>query len=870
MPTEPTPAPIAARLATQFAALRAWLTRERLQRAGLIALIGSVALVAAAVVYIAILIPLTPSVDDLRDAQAGQASVLLSDDGKPLASFERAQHERVPLAKISKHVVDALIATEDQRFYQHHGVDLRRTFGAALHTLTGDTQGGSTLTQQLARNLFPDEIGRSRNIQRKLKEAITALRIERVWDKQRILETYLNTAPFLYNVVGIEMAARTYFDKPAAQLDVLQSATLVGMLKGTHYYNPVINPERALKRRNVVLAQMAKQQSISAAELRAMRDQPLGVELNRQSEASGPAPHFAAQARKWLIEWADRNDYNVYTDGLRVQTTLDSRLQAAAMQAVERQADALQNVADVEWSAHAVPAVSAAPESYAKQRARVDPFGYLWNGRHDLVEAFLRDTPEFKKALAGGAGEAAALRNLAGDRELMAKLRQRKTRLESGFVAIDPTSGEIKAWVGSRDFERDEFDHVSQAARQPGSTFKPVVYGAALERGFDVDKQYADTAIELKMPDGTVWKPTDMHGSSGKMMSLRDGLVYSKNTITAQVMRDVGAEDVVRLATAMGIDHSKLDPVPSLALGTSPVTLLEMVTAYTTIASEGTHRKPIYIKRITDRKGEVIADFGPESPQRALSATSAVDLIDMMRGVVARGTATQVKTRFGILADIAGKTGTTQNNSDGWFILMHPRLVAGAWVGFNDQRVTMRSDYWGQGGHNAILVVGDFFRNVLQAGLIDPKATFAPPRHPPAPAPTEMPPAGEWASESGQGDVIVEPAGGAVAGAATERREGATVLFGEPAGIAASRSDDAPPKSAEELERALGFRNRGRPPGSVVDAAPRPTQLEREAAPRPLPMERDAPADSAPLPTVRLQRPVETSDDPAKEPVPGR
>ena len=706
------------------------------------AAIAAGVLLVLAIAYVLFLVQTSPGVDDLRQAEAIQPTVLLSHDGKPIASYQREKQQPVPLERISKHVIDALIATEDQRFWRHHGIDWRRTIGAAWYTLRGDTQGGSTITQQLARNLCPDDIGRERTLHRKLKEIVTAVRIERTYGKRDILENYLNTAPFLYNVVGIEMAARTYFDTSAAKLDVLQSATLIGMLKGTHYYNPVIHPDRARKRRNVVLAQMVKQQLLTEAEHQALRSRPLAVRLNRNASARGDAPHFAAHARKWLIEWADEHDYNLYADGLQVQTTIDSRLQAAAAEALGRQAAALQVVADVEWSASRPPVVSASTEAYAKARSRVDPFGWFWSSRRDLVADFIRESPDFKKAVEETGSESAAFRKLAGDAEWMARLRADKTRLEAGFVAVDPASGEVRAWVGSRDFDREEYDHVAQAARQPGSTFKPIVYGAALERGFGIDRPYVDAPIEVRMGDGSVWRPTDVDASSGRTMTLREGLVYSKNTITAQVMQDVGIAPVVDLARAMGVDRSKLDPVLSLALGTSPVTLLEMASAYATIAAEGTYRKPSWVRRISDRHGRVLAEFAPEPPERALSQQSAFDLTDMMRGVVDRGTGTQARSRFGITADVAGKTGTTQNNTDGWFILMHPQLVAGAWVGFNDPRVTMRSDQWGTGGRNAVLLVGDFFRTALQGGLVDPKAKFAAPRRPPP-----EPPAPAWINE---------------------------------------------------------------------------------------------------------------------------
>ncbi|MGZ8289092.1 MAG: penicillin-binding protein 1A [Telluria sp.] len=702
------------------------------QRAVLIALWSMAALLALLLLYVLVLIPLTPGISDLRQARAAQASILVASDGKQLATFEQGLQERVKLPQISPHVVRALVATEDHRFYDHHGIDFRRTIGAVLYTIKGDSQGGSTITQQLARNMFPEEIGRSRNLNRKLKEMITAIKIEATYSKDEILEAYLNTVPFLYNTFGIEMAARTYFDKPASKLDILESATLVGMLKGTKYYNPVTNPERSVQRRNVVLGQMLKHGVIDEARFKALKKRPLRLHFERQPERGGTDSHFSAHVRKWIIQWADENDYNLQLDGLVVQTTLDSALQAAAVRAVERQGQALQAIADVEWSQPGLSYTSS-PTAYSGMHHAINPFEYFWKSKRGLLDAFIRETPEFKRAVEDGEDAKEALKLLKSDRKFIAALRAAKTRLESGFVAIDPQSGEIKAWVGSRDFRRDQFDHVAQAARQPGSTFKPIVYGAALEKGMSPEQPYVDAVLDIKAGDGKVWRPTDMTGSSGNRMTLRDGLVYSKNTITAQVMQDVGLPGIIQLARDLGIKDSALASVPSLALGTSPVTLLEMVSAYSTIAAQGEYRAPVFVKRITDRQGNVIAEFGGVAPRRAMSNESAVMLIDMMRGVINRGTGTGVRYRFGITADVAGKTGTTQKNADGWFILMHPNLVAGAWVGFNDNRVAMRSNYWGQGGHNAILLVGDFFKSALESGKIDARAAF-----PGAPKPVQL------------------------------------------------------------------------------------------------------------------------------------
>lgn len=786
-------------------------------------------LLLAIVAFFLSLAPTAPGIEQLKEVQAARPSVLMSADGKPLTSFTRAQQEAVPLAKVSPHVKQALLATEDQRFYEHNGVDLYRTFGAMWKTLTGRTQGGSTITQQLARNLFPEEIGRSRTLTRKAKELITALRIERAYGKDQILEIYLNSAPFLYNVVGIEMAARTYYDKSAAELDVLESATLIGMLKGTRYYNPILNPERAKERRNVVLSQMVKRRQLPEEQFLRLREQPLKVQLNRQPEVLGDAPHFAVQMRKWLIDWADERDYNLYTDGLVIHTTIDSRLQEAALKAVERQAKALQSVADVEWSSAGLRVASASPEAYASVRPRIDPFAHFWSKRRDLVALFVRETPEFKEALKTHGSEPAALKALLANEALMARLKKDKTRLEAGFVAMDPATGEVKAWVGSRDFAVDQFDHVAQAARQPGSTFKPFVYAAALEGGIHPDRTYVDGPVEIPLSDGTVWKPTDMSGTSGLPMSLREGLILSKNTITAQVAQDVGIGRIVSLAKAMGVDQSRLDPVPSLALGTSPVTLLEMVTAYSTISQQGQYHKPVMVKRITNRHGEVLAEFGGET-RRAMGADSAVDLIDMMRGVVNRGTGTQVKTRFGVSGDIAGKTGTTQNNTDGWFILMHPNLVAGAWVGFNDSRVGMRSDHWGQGGHNAILLVGDFFKTVQKEKMVNAKASFPPPRRP-APPPSAVLPADSWSIEIDRHDRTEQQRTDDQVGAIHSpnevivvRNENGTITIGDKASITTSRRAGDAPKSAAELDRALQAVGRD-PSGALPAIAPAATEV---------------------------------------------
>ncbi|WP_238482467.1 penicillin-binding protein 1A [Noviherbaspirillum aridicola] len=678
------------------------------------------------IVWTIVLIPFTPAISDLRKAKADAPAIVLSADGRELAVLRRMNREWVELDRISPHVIDALIATEDHRFYQHFGVDLRRTAAGILRTLQGDPEGGSTLTQQLARNLYPEEIGRQRTINRKLKELITALKIEMAYSKQEILLTYLNTMPFLYNAFGIEMAARTYFDKPAARLNVLESATLVGMLKGTSYYNPVLNPERALARRNVVLAQMVKRGKLGQNQFAALKSRPLHLDFERQPEPLGEMPHFTNHLRKWLVDWADRNDYNLYADGLVIHTTIDSRLQAMAQQAATRRLAMLQAVADVEWGMAGERLLSTSVHGYAGMRRQVQPFGHLWRSRPELVDAFVRESGAYRAAIADGAAPDAALAALKADAAFMSRLRADKTRLETGMVALDPLSGAVRAWVGSRDFDVDNFDHVARARRQPGSTFKPFVYGAALEQGMDPQRRFTDREVEIPMGNGSVWRPTDAAAPSGREMSLRDALAYSKNTITAQVMQEAGPHAVAAFARKLGVRDSVLDPVPALALGTSPVSLLEMASAYGTIASGGVYRAPLLVTHITGSDGQELARFASEG-ERVVSAEVAHELTEMLRAVVERGTGRAVRSQFGVRGEVAGKTGTTQNNTDGWFMLMHPRLVAGAWVGFNDARIAMRSSHWGQGAQTALPVVGEFARRAQQAGLMDSRAHFPQP-----------------------------------------------------------------------------------------------------------------------------------------------
>lgn len=683
--------------------------------------IGMIPVVGLAV-YVAMLIPTTPSALELQHAAEARPSIVYAASGEKLTQFEAPFREWVSLDNIPLHVVDALLATEDRKFYDHNGIDIPRTMRAVWRSATGNREGGSTITQQLARNLFPDEIGRTGTIKRKIREMIAAVKIERAHTKRDILEAYVNTVPFLYNATGVERAAQTYFSKPATQLTVSEGATLVAMLKGPDYYNPVRNPDRARARRNLVLRLMAEQGDLDAAEAERLAGSDLGLNFRHLPGYESLAPHFTAAVRVRMEAWAERNGYNLETDGLVIHTTLDLDMQRVAEQAVREQAERLQAVADVEWSSSGMPSLAGA-DAYTRYRARVEPFGYFWRTRARVVERHIRRSDDFRSVVESGRSDEEAIAELSRNDAYMDSLRAIATRLEAGFVALEPSTGDVRAWVGSRDFAIDEYDHVAVARRQPGSTFKPFVYAAALQRGYSPLDLITDEAVTINLGGGRTWRATNSGSlGSGAELTLADGLAYSKNTITVQLMDEIGPARVALLAREMGISDSDLDPVPSLALGTSPVTLLEMVSAYGTIANEGLRRVPRLVTRVESASGHVLETFGGQGRQ-ALTRSDARTLVDMMRGVVDRGTGRGIRD-WGVAGDVAGKTGTTQANADGWFILMHPSLVAGSWVGFNDQQVAFRSNYWGQGAHNALFVVGHFFRE-YQSRL--PDSRFADP-----------------------------------------------------------------------------------------------------------------------------------------------
>jgi len=676
-----------------------------------------------------------PTTERLENPSVELATIAYTSDGQELARYATQNRSWAPYDSISSHAIHALIATEDQRFYEHWGVDPVGILSAVFDIVTlQDFRGASTITQQLARNLYNEEVGRAVTIERKLKEMVTAVELERRYTKREIIEMYLNTVSFGSNAFGIEAAARTYFGVSAQELNPLQAATLVGLLQATSYYNPVRNPGNAKQRRNVVLRLMVGQGYLDGSFYEEHQADPVDAQYHSAELHASLAPYFAEHVRNLLSDWTRDPDHalhghNIYGDGLQVYTTLDSKLQNLARQAVTKQMNRLQTAVGYEWSEPSAEVYSNTLADYDDLEPGEDyePFEYFWRSKQDsVVQAFIQETARYDSLRARGATEDEAVEQLRASDSFVDSLRTVKTRLQSGFVSLDPRSGHVKVWIGGRDFRENKYDKVSLSRRQPGSTFKPFTYTAAIDNGWSPYDTLLDSTFTWEDPGAdTTWTPQNYNQqSSGQMLTLSQGLANSKNTVTSRLVLDLNPETVARYARRMGI-QSPLSAVPSIALGTSNVTLLEMTSAYSTLANGGLYNEPVAVTRVEDRYGNVLWEASP-SPNEALSQRTAYTVVDMMRGVIDYGTGQRIRTQFELGDyDLAGKTGTTQRSADTWFMLMHPHLVSGAWVGFDDQRVTFRTSWWGQGAHSALFLVGDFYRRVVDSDTVSlPKTSF--------------------------------------------------------------------------------------------------------------------------------------------------
>lgn len=672
-----------------------------------------------------------PAYGDLRNIQNDIASEVYSADGKLIGKYFIQERTHTNLSDISPHLIDALIATEDVRFYEHEGVDYKSLGRVLVKTILMQKEsagGGSTITQQLAKNLYPrTDHGLLTLPVNKVKEAIVARRIEKIYDKQEILELYLNTVSFGDNAFGIETASERYFSVDPDELTLPQAAVLVGMLKATYNYNPRLHPESATRRRNLVLSQMKKYGYLTAELADSLKTTPLDLKYKNQSHSDGLAAYFREHLRLELsrllntIEKPEGGVYNVYTDGLRIYTTIDSRLQEYAEEAMQEHMPKLQKSFLKHWGKRPLP----------------------WQTNNDILMDGIYRSQRYKILKAEGLSENEIKAEFEkkipmkvfdwdGERETeMSPLDSVKHYLKflnAGLLAIDPTSGNVKAWVGGINHKYFKYDHVNlRTKRQAGSTFKPIVYAAALEQGLDPCEYHAN---ELKVyEEFENWTPENSDGKYEGYYSMQGALVNSVNTVSVDLVLKAGINNAVSFAHNLGIE-SKIDPVPGIALGTPSVSLYEMVASYCAFVNKGKTIAPRYLTKVETRDGKVIFEnHSNPSGRQAMSEKTAAIMLEMMQSVVTEGTAARLRYQYGLYNDIAGKTGTTQDQADGWFIGATANLVTGVWVGSDDPRIHFQTLELGQGAATALPVYGLFmqkamkdqrFKTLLQKNFPDP------------------------------------------------------------------------------------------------------------------------------------------------------
>ncbi len=680
-----------------------------------------------------------PSVRELREIQTQIATEVYSADSILLGRYFNQYRTVVQYQDIPPHVFQALVATEDSRFYQHRGVDYRAWGRVLFRTIIrGDRSGGggSTLSQQLAKNLLPRKEYRFLSLViNKMREIVIAGRLERAYSKEEILTLYLNTVPFPENVFGIDVAARRFFNKAPSLLNVAEGATLIGVLRATTYYNPVRFPERALTRRNIVLQQMEKAGYLDPSRLAALQTLPLNLNYNPVVRNEGMAPYFREFVRQELerliknYRKPNGDPYNIYTDGLKVYTTLHTGMQRLAEQAVEEHLSDMQEKFDRHWKGFTQP----------------------WSDVN-TIRLGVVNSQRYKSLKARGAGEAEIDRifnqkvrmkifSYEGVKEVemtpLDSVRYHLGLLQVGFMAMEPNTGYVRAWVGGINYDFFQFDHV-RARRQSGSVFKPVVYMQALRDSIPpcdqipnrliVYHEYAKGDWAIKdwrrddpephfEPDGTDkddWIPQNADGIYGGSYSLEGALTNSINTVTVALIMRMGVKKVVELAKALGIE-SEVPVEPSIALGTAEVSLYEMIQPFAVFASGGVRTRPLAIRRIENHKGEVIAEFDQGTKrEQAVSQEEAHTMTRMLQSVASYGTASRLRWMYNVVdVPVAGKTGTSQNHADGWFIGYTPKLLAGAWVGGDSPLVRFRNFEYGQGAATALPVYARFMRKVL-------------------------------------------------------------------------------------------------------------------------------------------------------------
>ncbi len=705
---------------------RAWYTK---------ALLGVVSFVIAFILYLVAvdinflwLFGKSPGMSAIMNPTTAEASEIYSADGQVIGKFFSENRTPVQYEDVNPVFWEALISTEDERFYHHFGIDFGGVVAAAKdYVVHHDARGASTITQQLVKNMFRvrtqystgllGNIPGLKMLIMKSKEWITAVKIEMLFDKKEILTMYANTVDFGSNAFGIKTACKTYFGTTPQKLTADQAAILVGMLKATTFYNPRLNPKNSLKRRNVVLNNMLAHGFMTQAAYDTLRTKPIKLDYSVESNYDGQAQYFREAVANELKEWCEDNGLDLYTSGLKIYTTIDTRMQKYAEEAAVKQMRQVQRNFDAHWGntnpwqderhqeiAHFI-------EDIAKRQPYYKFLMQKFDGQRDSVNYYL-NIPHKVKLFDYENG------TIEKEMSTMDSIRYMVHFMHCGFVAMEPQTGHVKAWVGDIDFKSWKYDKVT-AMRQPGSTFKLFVYTEAMNQGMTPCDTRRDEYISMKVMDNgkeKTWAPTNANGYfTGADMPLKSAFAQSINSVAVKLGQEVGIQNIVRTAHNMGI-NSELNPTPSLALGASDVNLLELVNSYATVANNGVHQAPVLVTKIVDREGNEIYKT-PHVSSQAIPYRSAFLMQQLLMGGMREpgGTSMSMWTYVGAYPDteFGGKTGTSNNHSDAWFVGVSPNLVAGAWVGGEYRSIHFRTGALGQGSRTALPICGYFFQSVL-------------------------------------------------------------------------------------------------------------------------------------------------------------
>ena len=662
-----------------------------------------------------------PTFDELENPQTNLATEIISADGKVLGTYYVENRSNVRYSELSHYMPEALISIEDERFTEHSGIDPKALFRVAFGVITGrDKGGGSTITQQLAKNLFPrgENLSTPKLVLRKFQEWITATKLEHNYSKEEIVAMYLNTVAFGHNAYGIRSAAKTFFDKTPKEMNIEECALMAGVVNAPTRFSPIRNPERSMGRRNLVLQKMAENGFITQAECDSISMIPLDMShFGVMDHNTGQATYFREFLRGQLNEWAknttraDGKPYNIYRDGLRIYTTIDSRMQQYAEEAVkEFMGKELQPMFYKHWKGQKnapFSNVTADEIDHILETSmkRSDRYRVLQNRGlcMDSIKAEF-DKP-VEMTVFSWKGPIDTIMSP------MDSIRYYKWFLQASLISIESHTGHVKAYVGGLDYRFFKYDHVTQARRQVGSTFKPFLYSLAMQEGeYTPCTKIPNIQYNIQLPDGKFWSPGNSGGRVGEEITLKYALAQSNNWISAYLMNQFGPNAVIGMARRMGVE-SPIDAVPAICLGVCDLKLIEMVGAMSTFANQGVYIKPMFITRIEDKNGNVIQRFSPEESE-AMSELTAYKMVELMKGVVQSGTGIRLRSLYKFNNPIAGKTGTTQKQSDGYFMGITPDLTTGVWVGAEDRSVHFRSTQLGQGSHTALPIWAIYMRKV--------------------------------------------------------------------------------------------------------------------------------------------------------------